>query len=276
MRKHARVMSIYMIILLFIIMIYMALQMTTASNVKEPYTYSDLVRDIKDGTIKKVEISKSAEVSNAGNVRAYFESTVVNGRTEQRVENIEVLWMDSFAELAETASVENGLQVITKQIPKTSVLLEILPFALVMMVLVFLMFIVMQQVQGGGSGGSKVMNFGKSRAKLTVDDKKKVTFQNVAGLDEEKAELQELVDFLKSPKKYVDIGARIPKGVLLVGPPGTGKTLLAKAVAGEAGVPFFSISGSDFVEMFVGVGASRVRDLFEQAKKNSPDRKSVV
>lgn len=270
MRKHARVMSIYMIILLFIIMIYMALQMTTASNVKEPYTYSDLVRDIKDGTIKKVEISKSAEVSNAGNVRAYFESTVVNGRTEQRVENIEVLWMDSFAGIAEKASVENGLQVVTKQIPKTSVLLEILPFALVMMVLVFLMFIVMQQVQGGGSGGSKVMNFGKSRAKLTVDDKKKVTFQNVAGLDEEKAELQELVDFLKSPKKYVDIGARIPKGVLLVGPPGTGKTLLAKAVAGEAGVPFFSISGSDFVEMFVGVGASRVRDLFEQAKKNSP------
>jgi len=130
----------------------------------------------------------------------------------------------------------------------------------------------MQQMQGdGGGGGNKVMNFGKSRAKLSVpDDKKKITFEMVAGLEEEKHELSELVDFLKNPKKFVDIGARIPKGVLLVGPPGTGKTYLAKAVSGEAGVPFFSISGSDFVEMFVGVGASRVRDLFEQAKKNSP------
>jgi len=127
----------------------------------------------------------------------------------------------------------------------------------------------MQQAQGGG-GGNRVMSFGKSRAKMTVDDKKKVTFNNVAGLDEEKEELKEIVEFLKQPRKFVEVGARIPKGVLLVGPPGTGKTLLAKAVAGEAGVPFFSISGSDFVEMFVGVGASRVRDLFEQAKKNSP------
>jgi cell division protease FtsH len=114
------------------------------------------------------------------------------------------------------------------------------------------------------------MNFGKSRAKMATPDKKKVTFNDVAGADEEKAELAEIVDFLKQPKRYIELGARIPKGVLLVGPPGTGKTLLAKAIAGEAGVPFFSISGSDFVEMFVGVGASRVRDLFDQAKKNSP------
>ena len=133
---------------------------------------------------------------------------------------------------------------------------------------VFLIFGLMNR-QGGGAN-SKAMNFGKSRAKLSTDRDKKVTFAQVAGLEEEKEELEEIVDFLKSPKKYIQVGARIPKGVLLVGPPGTGKTLLAKAVAGEAGVPFFTISGSDFVEMFVGVGASRVRDLFEEAKKNAP------
>ena len=126
------------------------------------------------------------------------------------------------------------------------------------------------QVSGGGGGNNKVMNFGKSRAKMTMDEGKNTTFKNVAGLAEEKEELKEIVDFLKNPKKFIQVGARIPKGVLLEGPPGTGKTLLAKAVAGEAGVPFFSISGSDFVEMFVGVGASRVRDLFSEAKKNSP------
>lgn len=125
----------------------------------------------------------------------------------------------------------------------------------------------MNQAQGGGS---RVMNFGKSRARLYTDDKRKVRFRDVAGADEEKEELVEIVEFLKDPRKFAELGARIPKGVLLVGPPGTGKTLLARAVAGEAGVPFFSISGSDFVEMFVGVGASRVRDLFETAKKNAP------
>ncbi|MCR4398087.1 MAG: ATP-dependent metallopeptidase FtsH/Yme1/Tma family protein, partial [Firmicutes bacterium] len=130
-----------------------------------------------------------------------------------------------------------------------------------------LLFFILQQTQGGGS---RVMQFGRSRARLHTGDRKKVTFDDVAGCDEVKEELQEVVDFLKHPKKYLDLGARIPKGVLLFGAPGTGKTLVARAVAGEAGVPFFSISGSDFVEMFVGVGASRVRDLFEQAKKNSP------
>ncbi|MDS0525292.1 ATP-dependent zinc metalloprotease FtsH [Clostridium sp. SHJSY1] len=147
--------------------------------------------------------------------------------------------------------------------------LSIIPIiVLVVMVLVFL-FVITQQSQGGG-GGRGVMNFGKSRAKIATPDSKKVTFDDVAGADEEKAELEEIVDFLKLPAKYIEMGARIPKGVLLVGPPGTGKTLLAKAIAGEAGVPFFSISGSDFVEMFVGVGASRVRDLFQEAKKNAP------
>ncbi|MCT8977479.1 ATP-dependent zinc metalloprotease FtsH [Clostridium sp. CX1] len=147
--------------------------------------------------------------------------------------------------------------------------IQYLPTVLLILMLVAFWFMFMQQSQGGG-GNRNVMNFGKSRAKMATPDKKKVTFDDVAGADEEKEELAEIVDFLKQPKKYIEMGARIPKGVLLVGPPGTGKTLLAKAIAGEAGVPFFSISGSDFVEMFVGVGASRVRDLFDQAKKNSP------
>ncbi len=138
------------------------------------------------------------------------------------------------------------------------------------LIVIFILFWVFFLQQSQGGGGSRVMSFGKSRAKMTVDDKKKITFEDVAGADEEKEELKEIVEFLKQPRKFVELGARIPKGVLLVGPPGTGKTLLAKAVSGEAGVPFFSISGSDFVEMFVGVGASRVRDLFDQAKKNSP------
>ena len=145
-----------------------------------------------------------------------------------------------------------------------------IPTIILILVMVGFWVMFMQQSQGGGGGNRGVMNFGKSRAKLATPDSQKVTFKDVAGADEEKGELEEIVDFLKQPKKYLDMGARIPKGILLVGPPGTGKTLLAKAVAGEAGVPFFSISGSDFVEMFVGVGASRVRDLFEQAKKNSP------
>src|SRR5690625_1071779 len=139
-----------------------------------------------------------------------------------------------------------------------------------LLLILFLFLFLMSQAQGGGGGGGKVMNFGKSKAKLYDQNKKKVRFEDVAGADEEKQELIEVVDFLKDPRRFDRIGARIPKGVLLVGPPGTGKTLIARAVAGEAGEPFFSISGSDYVEMFVGVGASRVLDLFENAKKNSP------
>ena len=148
-------------------------------------------------------------------------------------------------------------------------LATLLPFVLLAIVIFMFFFIFTQQSQGGGSGRG-VMNFGKSKAKMVTPESQTVTFSDVAGADEEKAELEEIVDFLKQPSRYIQMGARIPKGVLLVGPPGTGKTLLAKAIAGEAGVPFFSISGSDFVEMFVGVGASRVRSLFEEAKKNSP------
>ena len=145
---------------------------------------------------------------------------------------------------------------------------SVFPVLLTCGLIIFLMLMMNRQMSGGSN--AKMMNFGKSRAKMSTDTDRKVTFKDVAGLHEEKEELEEIVDFLKEPKKYIQVGARIPKGVLLVGPPGTGKTLLAKAVAGEAGVPFFTISGSDFVEMFVGVGASRVRDLFEEAKKNAP------
>ena len=152
----------------------------------------------------------------------------------------------------------------------TSAWLSIIPIVILIVLVMVFIFIFTQQSQGGGGGGRSVMNFGKSRAKLSDPEAQKVTFKDVAGADEEKAELVEIVEFLKSPAKYIEMGARIPKGVLLVGPPGTGKTLLAKAISGEAKVPFFSISGSDFVEMFVGVGASRVRDLFQEAKKDPP------
>ena len=158
----------------------------------------------------------------------------------------------------------------TSSEPQTSLFFPIMQIVLIIGMFIFIMIFFVQQMQGGGGGGGRIMNFGKSKAKMTIDEKGNITFKNVAGLEEEKEEVAEIVDFLKNQNRYIQVGAKIPKGVLLVGPPGTGKTLLAKAVAGEAGVPFFSISGSDFVEMFVGVGASRVRDLFEQAKKNSP------
>ena len=172
------------------------------------------------------------------------------------------------AKIGETVEKQGIDKFEVKPAEKTSgwvtFLTSIIPFVIIFI----LFFFLLNQAQGGGGG--RVMNFGKSKAKLYNDEKKKVRFNDVAGADEEKQELVEVVEFLKDPRKYAQLGARIPKGVLLVGPPGTGKTLLAKAVAGEAGVPFFSISGSDFVEMFVGVGASRVRDLFETAKKNAP------
>ena len=164
---------------------------------------------------------------------------------------------------------KNNVKIEFEKPSNSGAWLSIIPTVLMVVLFLVLLFIMTQQSQGGG-GGRGVMNFGKNRAKIATPDAKKVTFKDVAGADEEKQELEEIVDFLKEPTKYIQMGARIPKGVLLVGPPGTGKTLLAKAIAGEAGVPFFSISGSDFVEMFVGVGASRVRDLFEEAKKNAP------
>jgi cell division protease FtsH len=187
---------------------------------------------------------------------------MVDGSTEE----FQVLNVEDIEDMADEA----GINSVTHKVSKPNwFLTTVLPYILVFVIIIVLFSFLSNQASVGG-GNSKVMNFGKSRAKMTTEANKTTTFKNVAGLDEEKDELVEIVDFLKAPKKYTQLGARIPKGVLLVGPPGTGKTLLAKAVAGEAGVPFFSISGSDFVEMFVGVGASRVRDLFEDAKKNAP------
>ncbi|HBS93800.1 MAG TPA: cell division protein FtsH, partial [Firmicutes bacterium] len=162
--------------------------------------------------------------------------------------------------------IDSGAKVVTVNPNQGSIWLSLLSW-LPMVLLILVFFLFMQQAQGGGS---RVMNFGKSRAKLHQETRQKISFNDVAGIDEAKEELEEIVEFLRSPRKFTELGARIPKGVLLYGAPGTGKTLLARAIAGEAGVPFFSISGSDFVEMFVGVGASRVRDLFEQAKRHSP------
>ena len=233
------------------------------NNDNVSYVYSDFLRDLRSGNISRIEVSRNADVSGAAEVRAFF----TDARSPRTVN---IAWMQGFDAIALEAQLEHGFEIINLPPPRNSMFFQLAIPIMVLIVIFFLIFVIMQQMQGGGGGGNKVMNFGKSKAKLTVDDTRKVTFDNVAGLNEEKCELEELVDFLKSPKKYIDIGARIPKGILLVGPPGTGKTLLAKAVAGEAGVPFFTISGSDFVEMFVGVGASRVRDLFEQAKKNSP------
>jgi len=166
-------------------------------------------------------------------------------------------------------SPKNDVRIEFNEPSNSGAWLSIIPIVVLVVLFLVFLFVFTQQSQGGG-GGRGVMNFGKSRAKIAAPDTQKITFDDVAGADEEKAELEEIVDFLKAPARYIEMGARIPKGILLIGPPGTGKTLLAKAISGEAGVPFFSISGSDFVEMFVGVGASRVRDLFQEAKKNAP------
>lgn len=224
------------------------------------YNYSDLIRELDEDTVKTIEITQSKEVSNYGTATA-----VLDDGTKMTVN---VTSMDVLMEKVSQMPAEGSdIEIVTPNAP-SNMLSAILPSLIMMIVMVVLFVVLMGRMQGGGG---KMASFGKSKAKMSgVDDKNKVTFDNVAGCDEEKAELEELVQFLRNPKKFTELGARIPKGVLLVGPPGTGKTLLAKAVAGEAGVPFFSISGSDFVEMFVGVGASRVRDLFDQAKKNAP------
>ena len=224
------------------------------------YNYSDLISELDQDNVKIIEVTKSKEVSNYGTATAVLDDGT---KMTVNVPSVDVL-MEQVSQMPAEGS---DIQIVTPNAP-SNMLSAILPSLIMMIVMVVLFVVLMGRMQGGGG---KLASFGKSKAKMSgVDDKNKVTFDNVAGCDEEKAELEELVQFLRNPKKFTDLGARIPKGVLLVGPPGTGKTLLAKAVAGEAGVPFFSISGSDFVEMFVGVGASRVRDLFDQAKKNSP------
>ena len=222
------------------------------------YTYGEFVNDVNKGKVESVVIRQNSEVPT-GEL-----SVKVSG--VQNVKNVYVSDVKQVEEILLDKNISYTLKDVTRQ----SVLLtSILPFGLSLVVLIFFMMMFTRQA-GGGGGNAKMMNFGKSRARMVSGEDYKVTFKDVAGLNEEKEELEEIVDFLKDPVRYTSLGARIPKGVILTGAPGTGKTLLAKAVAGEANVPFFSISGSDFVEMFVGVGASRVRDMFEEAKKNAP------
>lgn len=218
-------------------------------------TYEDYRKDMEDGNIVIVEIQKNAEVPTG-----ILEVTLKNGEVKD-------LYVSDTSKEASLLYGE-GIPYREGDVLRESWFVTYLVPSLIILAVVFFLFTMMNN-QSNAGGGGKMMNFGKSRAKM-INGENTVTFKEVAGLNEEKEELKEIVDFLKTPKKYILVGARIPKGVLLVGPPGTGKTLLAKAVAGEAGVPFFSISGSDFVEMFVGVGASRVRDLFIDAKKNAP------
>ncbi len=218
--------------------------------------YSELITKIQAGEVEEIEIEAGGGKANV----------TLKGETFKKEVNIPN--MESFMDYMQEPLKEGSIRLSEKSESIIMVLLSLLtPFGILIIFLIF-MFVLMN---GGSQGGNKTMSFGKSKAKMmTPADKNKITFDDVAGVDEEQEELQEIVQFLKNPRKFTEMGARIPKGVLLVGQPGTGKTLLAKAVAGEAGVPFFIISGSEFVEMFVGVGASRVRDLFEQAKKNAP------
>ncbi|MBC5712921.1 ATP-dependent zinc metalloprotease FtsH [Roseburia sp. BX1005] len=225
-------------------------------NAANAYTMTEFKTALTKEDVVYIEIEQNREIPTG----------VLNIRLKDNVEK--ELYVTDVNEIQDLLAEHDFTNYYVSDVPPESWLLNLLPL-LIVLATMFILFMIMSNQAAAGGGGSKMMNFGKSRAKLSTEENK-MNFGNVAGLQEEKAELEELVDFLKAPRKYTRLGARIPKGVLLVGPPGTGKTLLAKAVAGEAGVPFFSISGSDFVEMFVGVGASRVRDLFEEAKKNAP------
>ena len=257
MNKQSGRIGLYLVLIVALIAGYLYLNNQVA--VQSDYTYGQLEQAVTDGKVTSATIHQNSEVPTG--------SVIVNisGEGQKRIYVADV-------NEAEQLLRESGLDPAVEDVPKQSVFLNsVFPVLLTCGLIIFLMLMMNRQMSGGGGGtNAKMMNFGKSRARMSMPDDKKVTFQNVAGLEEEKEELKEVVDFLKDPQKYTKVGARIPKGVILVGPPGTGKTLLAKAVAGEAGVPFFSISGSDFVEMFVGVGASRVRDLFEEGKRHAP------
>ncbi len=254
--KYFKGISFYIVLLVIILAI---LSIVNYGGELEQKSYTELLREVRDNHIGTIVLEGNKATVQLKNVPANERGSKFN----VIIPSVDI-FMDEIRE-----PVKNGDIVLKGQLPSSAPWwVAILPT--VGLVVIFILFWVFFLQQSQGGGGSRVMSFGKSRAKMTIDDKKKITFEDVAGADEEKEELKEIVEFLKQPRKFVELGARIPKGVLLVGPPGTGKTLLAKAVSGEAGVPFFSISGSDFVEMFVGVGASRVRDLFDQAKKNSP------
>lgn len=251
MNKVIKNLSIYLLIVLVIIAL---LKYTTpAGDLPEQIKYSKFLDEINQGQIKTVLVQSDGETN-------LISGEKINGKQFETKGPAEDTTLYSLLR-------EKQIEWTSEEPPRPGWWASLLTTLLPILLLVFLFFFLMQQTQGGGN---RVMSFGKSRARLQTDDKKKVTFADVAGADEVKEELEEIVEFLRNPKKFQELGAKIPRGVLLFGAPGTGKTLLARAVAGEAAVPFFSISGSDFVEMFVGVGASRVRDLFEQAKKNAP------
>ena len=253
MKQNGRTINSYFIFIILLVMVIVGLNLL--SNREEEYTRAEFIADLDARNVSEIAIQPNGEAPTG-----YLEIQMKNGLNHK-------LYATDITEL-ETLVREYGFDPVVNDIERENWFLTyMLPMLVVLAVGVFLFMMMNAQQAGGGNG--KMMNFGKSRAKMSMGDKS-VTFAQVAGLKEEKEELEEIVDFLKEPGKYTGVGARIPKGVLLEGPPGTGKTLLAKAVAGEAGVPFFSISGSDFVEMFVGVGASRVRDLFEEAKHNAP------
>ena len=260
MNKQARswIPSILLLIVLFVGGYWL---MTRQFTINNSYSQQDFYESVQNKEVESVYIHPNKEYPT-GRVSV----DLTNGDSVQFYA-LDVKEIQDFLGDYSEIALEVG------DVPGDNIFLSsVLPIILVAGMAFFLISMMSRQMSGGGGGGTnaKMMNFGKSRAKMTVNEENKVTFKDVAGLEEEKEDLEEVVDFLKDPQKYTKVGARIPKGVILVGPPGTGKTLLAKAVAGEAGVPFFSISGSDFVEMFVGVGASRVRDLFEEGKKNAP------
>lgn len=256
-RSSYRGFGIYLLLILAIIGIWYWMDGNTSTN---SYTRAQFETAVADGNVAQLKIVPNRGEVPTGNVYITFKDSSTQVLAVNDVNDIEDYLRD---QQFTSYTVENP--------PEQSWIVTILPYLIIFAAMFIFFMIMTNQAAANSCGGGKMMNFGKSRAKLMTDDPaKRVTFANVAGLKEEKEELEEIVDFLRAPKKYTRLGARIPKGVLLVGPPGTGKTLLAKAIAGEAGVPFFSISGSDFVEMFVGVGASRVRDLFEEAKKNAP------
>lgn len=241
-----------------VMMVFVMIQFLrgTYSQPQNPYTQDEYEQDVQAGNVASVEI-----VPNQETPTGYAVVTLKDG-TSQTLYATDITKTESYAR-------EAGIATVVDDVPRENwFLTSVLPMLLVAAVCLMFFYLMSAQQMGGGAN-ARMMNFGKSRAQL-AGDKDRVTFEDVAGLAEEKEDLQEIVDFLKNPEKYTSLGARIPKGVLLEGAPGTGKTLLAKAIAGEAGVPFYSISGSDFVEMFVGVGASRVRDMFEEAKRNSP------
>ena len=253
MKQNGKTINSYFIFIILLLLVIFGLNLL--NNRTDEYTKAEFIADLDAGNVSEVVVQPNGEAPTG-----YLEIQMKNGVSHK-------LYATDITEL-ETLVREYGFDPVVNDIERENWFLTyMLPMLVVLAVGIFLFMMMNAQQAGGGNG--KMMNFGKSRAKMTLGDKS-VTFAQVAGLKEEKEELEEIVDFLKEPRKYTGLGARIPKGVLLEGPPGTGKTLLAKAVAGEAGVPFFSISGSDFVEMFVGVGASRVRDLFEEAKHNAP------